>query len=131
MRHLLTRAHFDVVMAQRPVARTAHFVLHQGVNPLAALAQQDHAVGVVLPKRWAKSAVRRNAIRRAVYRLADQRIQAAAGLLPCGAWVVRLHRGFDKAQFNSPTSSVFGVAVEAELHKLLSSVHALDAKASR
>lgn len=71
-------------------------------------------VGVVLPKRWAKRAVTRNAIRRQVYSVSHE-IEAS---LPPAAHVVRLRTGFDRSKYTSPKSDVLKHDVRAELQQL-------------
>lgn len=108
-------------MAGAPVAKTPHFALH-----LAALASASHGqkalfpvadawLGVLLPKRWARRAVTRNAIRRQIYEAARERAQ----VLPHDAMVVRLRTEFSRKVFLSATSEVLKRAVRAELDQLL------------
>jgi len=92
-------------MAAGIAARTAHFALHR-------MPQPDAAIGVVLPKRWAKRAVTRNTIKRQVYSVSE------AAPLPAAAYIVRLRAAFDRAQFTSATSPVLRRAVRAELEQL-------------
>ena len=107
-------------MAGAPVAKTPHFALHRaalnggnGAKPLFPVA--DAWLGVLLPKRWARRAVTRNAIRRQIYEAARER----ASDLPQAAWVVRLRTEFSRKQFISATSEVLKRAVRAELDQLL------------
>ena len=67
-----------------------------------------------MPKRWAKRAVTRNAIKRQIYTVS---LDFEADL-PAAAHVVRLRTGFDKAQFHSATSPALKQAVRAELQRL-------------
>ena len=125
MQRIRTRPQFQAVMAGAVVAKTPHFALHR-----LALPGPDHGrllfpvsdtwVGVVLPKRWAKRAVTRNAIRRQVYEVS----RLAADLLPPVALVVRLRSGFSREQFVSATSEGLKRAVRAELTQLLGRVAA-------
>ncbi len=108
-------------MAGAPVAKTPHFALHRTAldmpvegKPLFPVA--DAWLGVLLPKRWAKRAVTRNAIRRQIYEVARHR----AAPLPQAAWVVRLRSEFSRKQFVSATSEVLKRAVRQELEQLLS-----------
>jgi len=126
-------------MAGATVSRTAHFALHRvaldaPVPGTGSEAGSDFArkqalfavhedpscneayLGVVLPKRWAKRAVTRNAIKRQVYAVS----QALQTPLPAAAHVVRLRSGFDRTQFLSATSPELKAAVRAELLKLFS-----------
>jgi len=68
----------------------------------------------MVPKRWAKRAVTRNAIKRQIYSVSVQ-FEPHMGL---AAHVVRLRSGFDRAQFVSATSEVLKSAVRAELISL-------------
>ena len=65
-----------------------------------------------MPKRWARRAVTRNAIRRQIYALAD------GAPLPQAAHVVRLRSGFDRSRFASASSDALKRAVRAELEQL-------------
>lgn len=67
------------------------------------------------PKRWAKRAVTRNAIKRQIYTVARD----FESHLPGGAWVVRLRSGFDKSQYPSASSVALKEAVRSELVVLL------------
>ncbi len=107
-------------MAGAPVAKTPHFALHRaalsgvhGGRPLFPVA--DAWLGVLLPKRWARRAVTRNAIRRQIYETARHR----AASLPHAALVVRLRGEFSRRQFVSASSDLLKRAVRAELETLL------------
>lgn len=70
----------------------------------------------MVPKRWAKRAVTRNAIKRQIYNVsADFEL-----ILSQRAHLVRLRAGFDRAQFLSASSDVLKAAVRAELQQLFS-----------
>lgn len=123
VQRLRSRAQFQAVMSGAPVAKTAHFALHRGAldapiegRPLFPLSAAW--LGVVLPKRWARRAVTRNAIRRQIYELS--RLHANA--LPQAAWVVRLRSEFSRKQFVSASSELLKCAVRAELEQLLGRV---------
>jgi len=114
-------------MAAGIVARTAHFALHrmsleaspspglESAGPRALFPVRDAWMGVVIPKRWAKRAVTRNAIKRQVYCVSE----AMQPPLPEAAHVVRLRAGFERAQFPSASSDALKRAVRAELQRLL------------
>jgi ribonuclease P protein component len=75
-------------------------------------------LGAMVPKRWAKRAVTRNAIKRQIYNVSadfEPRLLARAH-------VVRLRAPFDRAQFVSATSDVLKAAVRVELQQLFSRV---------
>lgn len=72
----------------------------------------------MVPKRWAKRAVTRNAIKRQIYNVSAE----FESLLDGCAHVVRLRAGFDRAHFVSASSEALKVAVRAELLKLFSRV---------
>jgi ribonuclease P protein component len=107
-------------MAGALVAKTPHFALHRVAldaptegRPLFPVA--DAWLGVLLPKRWARRAVTRNAIRRQIYEASRER----AAALPQAALVVRLRTEFSRKQFVSATSDALKRAVRAELNQLL------------
>ena len=125
------------------VSRTPHFALHRLAlqAPAATLVVPADAVslpgspdapaaqpvppplfnsdgvwiGALVPKRWAKRAVTRNAIKRQIYTVSA----AHEARLPVAAHVVRLRAGFDRKQFPSATSEPLKQAVRAELEQLL------------
>ena len=121
-------------MAGGTVSRTAHFALHRAgldapapaplappagpapVRRQALFAVQELWVGALVPKRWARRAVTRNAIKRQIYHVSA----AHEPRLPVAAHVVRLRAGFDRAQFVSASSDRLKQAVRAELEQLFS-----------
>ncbi|VTU40371.1 ribonuclease P protein component [Variovorax sp. PBL-E5] len=120
MQRLKTRAQFQAVLAGATVARTAHFALHRcaleappGAAPL--FDAQDVWLGAMVPKRWARRAVTRNAIKRQIYAMAA----ASESALPHAAHVVRLRSGFDRKEFVSAVSDKLKTAVRVELQQLL------------
>lgn len=121
MERIKTRSQFQAVLAGRIVARTPHFALH--VLNLASAAEPPAVpfapaavwLGALLPKRWAKHASTRNAIRRQVYQAGRQ----FEPTLRCAAHLVRLRAGFDRARFRSASSDALKQAVRAELDQLL------------
>jgi ribonuclease P protein component len=69
----------------------------------------------MVPKRWAKRAVTRNAIKRQVY-------SVSADFSPRSArsgWVVRLRRDFSRQEFVSASSDALKRAVRAEVLALM------------
>lgn len=129
MQRLQTRPQFQAVLAGAIVARTTHFALHR--NALDAMnAQaipskthdtpdlfpvQDVWVGAMVPKRWAKRAVTRNAIKRQIYTVSAD----FSPRLPHAAWVVRLRRDFSRKEFVSASSEALKQAVRAEVQVLM------------
>ena len=73
-------------------------------------------MGAMVPKRWAKRAVTRNAIKRQIYSVSPQ-FQTS---LPAHAHLVRLRTTFDRTQFVSASSLALKAAVRAELLDLFS-----------
>lgn len=124
VQRLKTRPQFQAVLSGKTLARTAHFALHRtdlvldvpaGAGPQAPLF--SHAcvwLGAMVPKRWAKRAVTRNAIKRQIYNISLQ-FEPHMGV---AAHVVRLRAGFDRKQFVSATSDALKAAVRAELLSL-------------
>jgi ribonuclease P protein component len=110
-----------VVLSQRPFAKTMHFALH--LAPTDAHEGKDGLfpgggawLGALLPKRWARRAVTRNALRRQVYAVA-----CSTPLRP-GAMVVRLSSTFDRKAFPSASSAALKLAVRTELQTLFAKV---------
>lgn len=148
MHRLQTRPQFQAVLAAGTVSRTAHFALHRldlpgaGVQTAtgsgsASKVQESQALfavpadqaapwlGAMVPKRWARRAVTRNAIKRQIYAV-------AAGFearMPCAAHVVRLRAAFDRKHFVSATSDALKSAVRAELQQLFAAAERRSAPA--
>ena len=127
MQRLKTRPQFQAALAGRTLARTAHFALH--CCPLEVTAGQLQSepvpllfpfdgvwLGAMVPKRWAKRAVTRNAIRRQIYNLSSE----LKTTLAHQAHVVRLRATFDRALYTSASSDVLKRAVRSELQQLFS-----------
>ena len=129
MQRLKTRAQFQAVLAGAMVAKTNHFVLHRNAlhaRPVAAQAGeprqgaalfgvQDTWIGAMVPKRWARRAVTRNAIKRQIYAVSAD----FAAQYPQAAFVVRLRRAFDRSEFVSAASEPLRLAVRAEVQALM------------
>jgi len=121
MQRLKTRAQFQAVLAGATVARTAHFALHRCAldAPAGSSSLFGHApdvwLGAMVPKRWARRAVTRNAIKRQIYNVSAT-VQTS---LPHAAHVVRLRAGFDRKEFVSASSDKLKAAVRAELEHLM------------
>ena len=129
MQRLQTRPQFQAVLSGVVVAKTRHFALHRtsldatalspnagGATPQPALFPvMDTWLGAMVPKRWARRAVTRNAIKRQIYAVsADfQHLYLQA------AFVVRLRRDFSRAEFVSASSVALRSAVRGELQSLL------------
>ena len=140
MQRLKTRAQFQAVLAGTTVARSEHFALHRSELPLqsdsAAKANEsgretkdmlseprswplfpvlDLWMGAMVPKRWAKRAVTRNAIKRQIYTVSavfsPQHRQAA--------FVVRLRRDFSRKVYLSASSDQLKQVVRSELLSLM------------
>ena len=134
MHRLKTRAQFQATLSASTVARSAHFALHRLMLDDAALAIQQPAgpeahpqalfvvggtwVGAMVPKRWAKRSVTRNAIKRQIYTVSAD----FESRLPQAAHVVRLRTAFDRKHFVSASSVELKKAVRAELQQLFARV---------
>ena len=130
MQRLKTRAQFQAVLAGTMVSRTAHFALHrtgldtqppppakpgpESVGSQALFSVMEPWVGALIPKRWAKRAVTRNAIKRQIYAVSS----ALEPALSQAAHVVRLRSAFDRAKFPSASSDALKQAVRNELQQL-------------
>ena len=117
MQRLKTRAQFQAVLAGINVARTQHFALHAVAleSRIEWRTSPDTWIGAMVPKRWAKRAVTRNAIKRQIYNVTNL---AREGLPPV-ALVVRLRSQFDKTMYISAQSDALKNAVRLELGTLI------------
>jgi len=128
VQRLKTRPQFQAVLASKLGVRTAHFALHScdleqisaprvssavlgKAQDALSVPEPQAVLGAMVPKRWAKRAVTRNAIKRQIYTVSDQ---FSAYLAP-RAHVVRLRATFDRKEFISATSELLKGAVRAEL----------------
>ncbi len=75
----------------------------------------------MVPKRWAKRAVTRNAVKRQVYAVSLE----FESSLACAAHVVRLRSGFDRKLFISATSDRLKTTVRQELQQLFAKARCL------
>jgi ribonuclease P protein component len=119
---LTHKRQFARVLSRPPVAQSAHFAVHL----VATSAPHFHPpqglwAGVVLPKRWAKRAVTRNALRRQIYTTLEQHVTTDRFDL---AVVVRLRRSFDPKRFISAWSEPLRLSVRDELLPLVAQVMA-------
>jgi ribonuclease P protein component len=123
LQRLKSRRQFQAVLAGSTLARTPHFALHSvalnadqvdlSAKPLFNMPAVW--LGAMVPKRWAKRAVTRNALKRQIYAVSEL-YQAQ---LPVAAYVVRLRSGFDRVAFVSATSDALKLAARTEMHQLL------------
>jgi ribonuclease P protein component len=122
LQRLKNRPQFQAVLAGLTLSRTPHFALHclvlDAPTPLTTkpplFGARDVWLGAMVPKRWAKRAVTRNAIKRQIYAVS----QGFEPVLQQAAHVVRLRSGFDKTRYVSATSDALKVAVREELQQL-------------
>ena len=133
MQRLKTRPQFQAALSGGTVSRTLHFALHRlslpETQPVSEINSQTGVavhtstslfhppqvwLGAMVPKRWAKRAVTRNAIKRQIYAISAE----FESLLPCAAHVVRLRSEFDRRHFISATSPLLKQAVRLELAQL-------------
>jgi len=128
---LKTRSQFQAVLAGSKLATSSHFAVHQlssdtptyhasfsepnASDEGARVPASQVWLGAMIPKRWARRAVTRNAIKRQIYTVARN----LESDLTQGAWVVRMRAGFDKMQFRSASSGALKDAVRSELLELL------------
>ena len=129
MQRLKTRAQFQAVLAGSVIAKTPHFALHrralvpkdpaaaidEAVQPLPLFNREGMWIGAMVPKRWAKRAVTRNAIKRQIYTVTTDFCLA----YPKTALVVRLRASFARSEFVSAVSDQLKQAVRREVQMLL------------
>ena len=108
------------MLGGRASSQTAHFALHRLSDATPHVPESVRAlflpagevwVGAMVPKRWARRAVTRNAIRRQIYAVAENLTPA----LSAGTYLVRQRSAFSPAQFPSASSEALKRAVRTEL----------------
>lgn len=119
MQRLQTRAQFDAVLKGPVLARTANFAIH--AQPMPLTTQGEHglnplqpALGAMVPKRWAKRAVTRNLLKRQIYALSSQLLEASRPR----AFVVRLRQNFSAQQYPAAASQALKQIVQTQLLSL-------------
>jgi ribonuclease P protein component len=129
VQRLKTRAQFQAVLAGTIIAKTPHFALHRNrldtgspasqtdepAGPARLFRVQDMWIGAMVPKRWAKRAVTRNAIKRQIYAVSADFSQ----VYPQAAFLVRLRSGFARTEFVSAVSDQLRHAVRHEIQTLM------------
>lgn len=128
VQRLKIRPQFQAVLAGSIIAKTEHFALHRnGLESRAPIKTasndlvptlfpiQDMWIGAMVPKRWAKRAVTRNAIKRQIYTVSADFLHQ----YPQAAFVVRLRREFSRKEFLSATSIQLKEAVRSEVQALM------------
>ncbi len=130
MQRITARSQFQRALASRVVSRTTHFALHRVELPSASTPKplepelvflqksfplRDVWLGALLPKRWARRAVTRNAIKRLIHAVASE----AEPVPAAAAYVVRMRASYDRGLFPSATSAAFKATVREELQQLL------------
>jgi len=118
VRRLQTRPQFQTVLSGAVIAKSPHFALHcrdlssfEAQAPTTAPHAGASVIGALIPKRWAKRAVTRNAIKRQIFQV----VQEFDSVLTGCAFVVRLRHTFDRTQFVSASSVALKDAVRHEL----------------
>lgn len=125
VRHFRNRPQFQALLRRRPVATTRHFALHHlslhavpGAPDTGSQALfSDHDglwLDALVPKRWARRAVRRNLIRRQMHAVGAQLLAHSTD-----AWLLRLRAPWDRAAYPSASSLPLKRAVRGELLELL------------
>lgn len=129
MQRFKTRPQFQAALAGSLIAKSTHFAMHRVPLDLR-VSEKDQSmflvndtwVGAMVPKRWAKRAVTRNAIKRQIYTVSShlQNVStlASSGGLPA-AFLVRLRREFSRQTFPSASSCALKEAVSTELLALM------------
>ena len=126
MQRFKTRPQFQAALAGSLIAKSTHFALHRvgldfpsGKSERSLFSINDIWVGAMVPKRWAKRAVTRNAIKRQIYTVSNPLQNASTpGGLPA-AFLFRLRREFSCQVFASASSCALKEAVRAELLVLM------------
>jgi ribonuclease P protein component len=142
---IMRSADFELALSSPAKARSAHFAAHhvpiapaqadapptvpdrvdlstmnpdscaQLVDDMRQGSQTRHWLGMVVPKRHARSAATRNLLRRQI-RAAILRHESR---LASGMWLVRLRAPFSRASYTSATSAALRCAARDELDGLL------------
>lgn len=131
MKRFKTRPQFQAALAGSLIAKSMHFALHRaGLDCPPSKSDQslfsinDTWIGAMVPKRWAKRAITRNAIKRQIYTVSTQLHNASAPASLPAVFLVRLRREFSRQAFTSASSCALKEAVRAELLVLMQTAFA-------
>ena len=126
MQRFKSRPQFQAALAGNLIAKSPHFALHRvalesqaNENRPGLFSVDDTWIGAMIPKRWAKRAVTRNAIKRQIYTVCTSLQHASPPFGSPAAFLVRLRREFSRQAFSSASSRVLKEAVRAELLVLM------------
>ena len=126
MQRFKTRPQFQAALAGNLIAKSTHFALHRVAldfqanhNQPSLFSVNDTWIGAMVPKRWAKRAVTRNAIKRQIYTVSPRLQHALMPAASPAAFLVRLRREFSRQVFSSASSCALKEAVRAELLVLM------------
>jgi ribonuclease P protein component len=138
-------ADFELVLASRACARSAHFAAHHVSQPPGSTARRRNQpgrtrlstgdsepcaqpvdefnppvpdrcwFGSVVPKRHARKAATRNLLRRQIRAAMERHHETLAH----GLWLVRLRAPFDGGRYRSAGSNALRLAARSELDALL------------
>ncbi len=115
--HIIDKEVFQEVLLIGAKTRTEHFTLHRINVPQDSLANpklESLQIGVVVPKRLAKRAVTRNAIKRQAYSISRE----SANRYLNEQHVIRLNKEFDKKKYLSASSKLLKSEVNKEIRAL-------------
>jgi len=123
MQRLKTRPQFQAILGGTLVAKTSHFAMHRlDLDATASPAVlpslfpvKSSWLGAMAPKRWAKRAATRNAIKRQIYTVSASLTTS----IPQAAFLIRLRRDFSRKDYVSASSVALKLAVRAELLVLM------------
>jgi ribonuclease P protein component len=115
---LANQAQFEQVMASELLVRSPHFVVHMAKIGNDASENNANFIGLIVPKKWAKKAVARNAIKRQVIETWRQWVCDK----PAMAYVVRLKSSWKINQFKSAVSNQFKESLRLELSHLFATI---------
>ena len=125
---LRSREEFDGVLENNTQIRSAYFVLHYRIKFLSTKTSYECCssvdkrlsegakLGLIIPKRFARSAVTRSLIKRRC----RAQISAFIPELPVGCWIIRLKRPIDSKQWKSSSSPELKKFISMELQSLFS-----------
>lgn len=127
---LTSSQQFDQVLSLGKKVHSEHFVLHFHFSNLSTDSSLTNNcsvdndlnkisfLGMIIPKKWAKSSVRRSLIKRQC----REQFRLLSPNLPWGSYVVRLKCGFDPEIWISASSRQLKEKVRDEIQQLFTQV---------
>ena len=115
--HIVDKKIFQEVLRAGATTKTEHFTLYRlnALSDKSKIAEADNLqIGLIVPKRQARKAVTRNAIKRQAYSISRELASEYANELH----VIRLSKEFERKDYHSASSKLLKTEIDKEIRAL-------------